>query len=221
MISFFDSYTTPTFFDILPWVLLFLTLVTALWLVVRSRKLIIRLNATCKTTPLETVVSKESPTPVPSQAASLKASDIRRFITLSRIYQEHYDELIKLSRRKITGGQTDELLNSLKSDSITKLPQRNFLNAFDSAITEAIPDFPDKVNLLFESDKKIPHEEGHSLTPELRIAAMISLGETDSQTIAYTLGISLNTVYTYRNRLKSRATDRDGFEVSLRGFLPQ
>lgn len=54
------------------------------------------------------------------------------------------------------------------------------------------------------------------MTPELRIAAFLRLGISDSARIAHGLGLSVNTVYTYRNRLRGRAVDRDSFERDLR-----
>lgn len=41
------------------------------------------------------------------------------------------------------------------------------------------------------------------------------LGIDDCARIAKFLGLSVNTVYTYRNKLKSRAADRDNFEADI------
>ncbi len=41
------------------------------------------------------------------------------------------------------------------------------------------------------------------------------LGIVDSAQIARLLGLSLNTVYTYRNKLRSRAIDREHFESKV------
>ena len=41
------------------------------------------------------------------------------------------------------------------------------------------------------------------------------LGVTDSTRLAKFLGLSLNTVYTYRNRMKNRAKKRETFETDI------
>ena len=41
------------------------------------------------------------------------------------------------------------------------------------------------------------------------------LGITDTAKLAQVLNLSVNTIYTYRNRLRSRALDRDQFETRL------
>lgn len=41
------------------------------------------------------------------------------------------------------------------------------------------------------------------------------LGLDDSAQMARFLGLSLNTVYTYRNRIKSRARNRDTFDSDI------
>lgn len=56
---------------------------------------------------------------------------------------------------------------------------------------------------------------GKRLTPELRIAAYMRFGITDSARLAEALGLSVNTIYTYRNRLKGRAADRNSFEKNI------
>ncbi|MDE6176584.1 MAG: hypothetical protein K2F71_03490, partial [Paramuribaculum sp.] len=69
---------------------------------------------------------------------------------------------------------------------------------------------------LMHPDRRLapPSEEGR-LTTEARILAMMRLGITDGTEIANLLGVSVNTVYTYRNRLRSRALSRTTFERDI------
>ena len=53
---------------------------------------------------------------------------------------------------------------------------------------------------------------------ELRIVAFMRLGLDDSTQIAKFLGLSLNTIYTYRNKVKTRAINRDTFEKDVRNI---
>ena len=49
------------------------------------------------------------------------------------------------------------------------------------------------------------------LTTELRVLALSRLGIEDASIIARFLGISTNTIYTYRNKLRTRAINRTTF----------
>ena len=53
------------------------------------------------------------------------------------------------------------------------------------------------------------------MSTDFRILAFMRLGIEESQRIAQVLNYSLNTIYSYRNRLKARAIDRDNFEAQL------
>ncbi len=60
-------------------------------------------------------------------------------------------------------------------------------------------------------DKRIS-VTGNALTTELRILAFQRLGIDDAAKVARFLGLSLNTIYTYRNKIRSRAVNRDTFD---------
>lgn len=53
---------------------------------------------------------------------------------------------------------------------------------------------------------------------ELRIYALVKLGITESTRIAQVLNYSVNTVYTYRNRMRNKAIDREHFEQQVVDF---
>ena len=68
-------------------------------------------------------------------------------------------------------------------------------------------------NLLVEEKRfELPENK---LNTELRILAFLRLGIDDSEQIARFLGLSLNTIYTYRNKLKSKAKNRDTFDAMV------
>ena len=48
-----------------------------------------------------------------------------------------------------------------------------------------------------------------------RSLAFMRLGIEESARIAQILNYSLNTIYAYRNRLKTRAIDRENFEADI------
>jgi DNA-binding CsgD family transcriptional regulator len=59
-------------------------------------------------------------------------------------------------------------------------------------------------------------DNDHSLTPEMRIFALIRLGVNDSERIAKFLNYSVHTINTYKTRVKNRSTiDNDYFEQKI------
>lgn len=94
-------------------------------------------------------------------------------------------------------------------------PDRNFQQLFDTAFLCTYPRFVDRLNSLLLPEKTFPHPTPGQLTPELRVAAFMRIGVDDCNRIARTLGLSLNTVYTYRNRTRQRAADRNSFMADL------
>ena len=90
-----------------------------------------------------------------------------------------------------------------------------FQQLFDTAFLCTYPRFVDRLNSLLLPEKTFPHPTPGQLTPELRVAAFMRIGVDDCNRIARTLGLSLNTVYTYRNRTRQRAADRNSFMADL------
>jgi DNA-binding CsgD family transcriptional regulator len=73
-----------------------------------------------------------------------------------------------------------------------------------------------RFNTYFEPKDRIILKDDQLLNTELRIFALIRLGINDAEKIARILGYSVNTIYAYRNRVKSKATvPNDRFEEKI------
>ncbi len=117
--------------------------------------------------------------------------------------------------RKLTVGQSHELYNDIHSGRLIKEITEGFFEEFDRVFLKSEPDFIPRLNSLLLPDKQFDVYPDGKLSPELRIAALIKLGVDDSTRLSRILGLSLNTIYTYRNRLRGRAKDRNAFETAL------
>lgn len=117
--------------------------------------------------------------------------------------------------RKLKAGQSKSLFDEIETGKYQSRMHSKYFQVFDSEFLKTFPDFIDKLNSLLQPDKQLKLQTGDRLTPELRIAAFIRLGVSDSTRIAGALNLSLNTIYTYRNRLRSRAIDRENFDAML------
>lgn len=95
----------------------------------------------------------------------------------------------------------------------TKNKNENLHEDFDRIFIKIFPNFVVEFNNLLDESAKIVLPHPNSLTPTLRIFALIRLDITDSTTISKILDCSLNTVYNYRTRIKNKATvDKEDFE---------
>ena len=149
------------------------------------------------------------------EANSIKEEYIGHFLDICSIYMDRLDNFSKVVTRKITAGQVEELLKMAKSAKFTEGQHQQFYDNFDATFLHIYPTFIDDFNsLLIPEERIIIKEPGH-LNTELRIFAFLRMGVEDSNKIASFLNYSVNTIYTYRNRIKNKAKNRDTFEQDV------
>lgn len=122
----------------------------------------------------------------------------------------------KQLRLQLATGKLARVTKDLDSDAMIDRAFKEFYADFDSTFLRLFPTFIDEFNaLLTEPARIVPHTEG-SLTPALRIYALIRLGVTESASIAKFLRYSNSTIYNYRTRLRNAAAcPRDEFEARV------
>lgn len=129
------------------------------------------------------------------------------------------EKMSKLLIRKIKAKQFSDILEVVGGMGIKRERQR-MASAFDSAFLKLFPNFIEEYNKLFAPDDAISLGEDGELTPEVRIFALIRLGVDDSSQIARYLNLSLNTVYVYKAKVKSRSIVAKGeFEDRIRSII--
>ena len=145
-------------------------------------------------------------------ANTTKDEYMGQFIELCSVYMRRLDSFTKLVNRKLTSGQIDDLIKTTKSIKFTEEQHREFYQAFDLAFLKIYTTFIDDMNALLRPEERIVIETPGSLNTELRIYALFRLGIVDNSKIAEFLKYSVNTIYTYRNKMKNKAVDRANFE---------
>ena len=99
--------------------------------------------------------------------------------------------------------------------NLTKEREELFIN-FDKAFLTIFPNFVKTFNTFFCEENQIRLLPNQLLNTDLRIFALIRLGITDTEKIAHILGYSVNTIYNYKARLKSKSTiANDDFEQAV------
>lgn len=140
---------------------------------------------------------------------------VGNFIGLCSNYASRLDQFSKLVTRKINAGQSDDLLKLISAGKVNAEDSNEFYRLIDKAILDIFPDFVEQINTLLLPDKKIELKPDELLIPEVRIYAFVRLGVDQSSKIAQILNYSVNTVYSYRNRMRNRAVDREKFDENV------
>lgn len=150
-------------------------------------------------------------------SASISSRDlyIKQLLDLCSVYVDGLEDFNRLVSRKLKVNQTQDLYKMIESGKMIQDQTDRFFKVFDNAISNIYPSFIAELNTLLQPDRQITPPADGRLTPELRIVAFMRLGVTDSTRLSKFLGLSLNTVYTYRNRMKSRANNRETFDTDI------
>lgn len=146
---------------------------------------------------------------------NIKEIYISQFLNLCSIYMEKLNQFNSIVNRKLSAGKIDDLYKITKSSKFIEEQSKEFYDVFDNAFLNLYPSFIDSVNDLLIPSEKITLKDDEKMNTELRILALIRLGINDSSRIAQMLNYSLNTIYTYRNKVKNKAINRDKFEKDL------
>ena len=134
------------------------------------------------------------------------------YIDLCAKYIDKLKKYQTLVKRKIKANQVQELLSTISSSRISEEDATTFMNKFDKAFLDLYPTFVTELNTLLLPESQIAVKQPNTLTPELRIYALIRLGVKESSEIADLLFFSPQTIYNYRSALKTKAINKDTFE---------
>lgn len=127
-----------------------------------------------------------------------------------------FERSLSLLKRKLDQGRTTEVMEQLRSRSLVSDHVSDFSKVFDRIVLRLWPDFVDRINGLLHPLRKLEVADEKSLPAELRVIAFTVLGIENASVISTLLGLSPNTIYTYRNRSRSRAIKRESFDEDLR-----
>lgn len=174
--------------------ILLLGLAIAVWFLIKQMKKLTRTRAKLK------------------EANMTKDEYMGQFLELCSIYMKRLDSFTKMVNRKLTSGQTDDLIKMIKSQRFGDEQRSTFYKEFDNAFLKIYTTFVDDVNALLRPEERFDIDTPGTLNTELRIYALLRLGIEDSSKIAEFLRYSVNTIYAYRNKMKNRAVDRENFE---------
>lgn len=130
-------------------------------------------------------------------------------------YLDKVERLLKTQERKLKAHQFNDLQITIKDFDI-KSERENMFSSFDQAFLTLFPNFLAEYNKFFRPEDRIIPDESGNLPAELRIFALIRLGVTENERIAKFLNLSINTIYVYKAKIKSKTIlPKEDFEQHI------
>ena len=127
------------------------------------------------------------------------------FMSAYRLVSRYMGEVQNFKKQAynlLSAGNTDKAKKLLGSTSLPDEYLQAFYVHFDRAFLDTRPDFVERFNTLLRPEHQVSLPAPYTLTPSLRIYALVSMGITDSVTIADFLHYSQQTIYNYRLKMR-------------------
>lgn len=140
-----------------------------------------------------------------SEVSKIKDEYIIQSLYGNSEYIDRIENLYKVINRKVMSRQYDDII-ALTKGSDLKRERENMHLSFDQTFLKLFPDFIKEYNKLFLPEDAVEIDVNKGLTPEIRIFALIRLGITESDRIAKFLDYSVNTINTYKTKVKNKST---------------
>jgi DNA-binding CsgD family transcriptional regulator len=134
----------------------------------------------------------------------IKEEYIGYFFNVNSVYIEKIEKLKKSITRKLATNNYQDIQDILRNMNLKKEREELFVD-FDKSFLKIFPNFIERFNQLFKQEDRFTLEKDQILSPEIRIFALIRLGIKENEKIAHILNYSLNTIYTYKTKIKNRA----------------
>jgi hypothetical protein len=139
-----------------------------------------------------------------STANKIKNEYIGYYFNINSIYIEKLESFQKSLDKKLSSKRYEDAQAAVKNLNLEN-ERLQLFHTFDKIFLRLFPDFINKFNALFNADEEILIPEGQLLSTEHRIFALIRMGIHDNDRIAKLLGYSVNTIYSYKNRIKNKS----------------
>lgn len=137
-------------------------------------------------------------------ANKIKNEYIGYYFNINTIYIEKLESFQMSLDKKLSSKRYEDAHAAVKNLNLEN-ERHQLFHTFDKVFLRLFPDFIDKFNALFQGDNEISIPEGQLLSTEHRIFALIRMGIHDNDRIAKLLGYSVNTIYSYKNRIKNKS----------------
>ncbi|MCF8226464.1 MAG: helix-turn-helix transcriptional regulator [Bacteroidales bacterium] len=138
------------------------------------------------------------------EANKIKEEYLGYYFSLTSVYIEKLEKL-KFSLESSLGENNLKKTEYIAREIDPQKERAKLYEGFDSVFLKLFPDFISEFNALLNEGDRITPGEGELLTTDLRIFALTRLGISENDKIARILDFSVNTIYTYKTRIRKKA----------------
>lgn len=150
-----------------------------------------------------------------SEANKIKEEYIGYFFNADSESFAKIEKFKKALEQKIAYRKWEDIINLVNNTNIKK-EKEELLQNFDKVFLKLFPDFIQRFNDLFRPEDQIQPKDNEYLNTDLRIFALIRMGIHENEKIARILEYSVNTINTYKTRIKNKSTvPNDEFEQRI------
>jgi len=139
-----------------------------------------------------------------SEANKIKEEYIGYFFNADSEFFAKVEKFKKSLEQKIAYRRWEDLI-SLVNNTDLKKEKEELLQNFDKIFLKLFPDFIQGFNTLFKEEDRIQLKDHEFLNTDLRIFALIRMGIHENEKIARILEYSVNTINTYKTRIKNKS----------------
>ncbi len=138
------------------------------------------------------------------EADKIKEEYIGYYFNINSDYIDKIEEVKKAIDQKLMTKKFDEIRFIVDNINL-KREREDLFVSFDKVFLKLFPDFVTIFNSYFKEEDRIILKDNQLLNTELRIFALIRMGIGDTEKIARILNYSVNTIYTYKTKIKSKS----------------
>ncbi len=149
------------------------------------------------------------------EVSKIKDEYLGYYFNINSEYIEKIEKFKRSVDQKLINKKFEDIRYVMSRIDLKK-EREELYYSFDKVFLKLFPGFVDTFNSYFNDEDKFVLPNEQLLNTELRIFALIRMGITDSDKLAKILGYSVNTIYAYKNRVKSKANvPNDVFEQKI------
>jgi len=138
------------------------------------------------------------------EANKIKEEYIGYYFNINSEYLVKIEAFKQAIENKLMAKKFDDIRYVVSNINL-KREREELYYSFDKVFLKLFPDFVSTFNSFFKEEDRIILKEGQLLNMELRIFALIRMGIHDTEKIAKILDYSINTIYNYKARIKSKS----------------
>lgn len=149
------------------------------------------------------------------ESNKIKEEYIGYFFHADYKFIEKFEKFKSLIEKKMLERKFDEIRFLIQNTNL-KLEKEELLVTFDKIFMKLFPNFVQEFNALFTKENQIILKDNEVLNTELRIFALMRIGISDNEKIAQILDYSVNTIYTYKTKIRNKSlVANDEFDEKL------